>query len=86
MSGEPDKCPRCAVLEDLLETARIQVEHARREAEKADDEAAAYKVVALRNRAIGSSADYALIKQFERRAEKAEAELAARQQDTPHAN
>jgi NMD protein affecting ribosome stability and mRNA decay len=70
------QCPRCAVLEDLLETARIQVEHARREAEKADDEAVAHKAESLRLRASGSRADYALIKEFQRRAEKAEAALA----------
>ena len=73
------KCQRCEVLEDLLETARIQVEHARRESEKADDEARAHKVENLRLRAAGSREDYALIKQFQRRAEIAEAALKATQ-------
>jgi hypothetical protein len=68
-------CPRCAVMEDLLETARIQVEHARRESEKADDEAVFHKVETLRLRARGSREDYALIKLFQRRAKVAEAAL-----------
>ncbi len=74
----PTRCPRCAVLEDLLETARIQVENARREAEKADDEAIHYKVEALRLRTRSSRDDYALIKHFQNRAETAEALHAAR--------
>lgn len=68
-------CPRCATMEDLLETARIQVEHARQEAEKADDEATAHKVEMLRLRMRGSREDYALIKKFQARAEAAEARL-----------
>jgi hypothetical protein len=72
---EQHNCARCAVLEDLLETARIQVEHARQEAEKADDEALALKAENLRLRAEGSRQDYALIKQFQHRAEVAEAAL-----------
>lgn len=68
-------CPRCKVLEDLLETARLQVEHARLEAEKADDEATSLKAEMLRLRAVGSRQDYALIKKFQKRAEAAEAKL-----------
>lgn len=71
-----ESCTRCTVLEDLLETARIQVEDARKESEKADDEAVFHKVENLRLRAGGARADYALIKRFERRAEAAEAKLA----------
>ena len=52
---------------------------ARRESEKADDEARAHKVENLRLRAAGSREDYALIKQFQRRAEIAEAALKATQ-------
>lgn len=73
------KCPRCAVLEDLLETARIQVEHARREAEKADDEALHWKTDAVRIRAEAYTNDYAVIKAFEARAKIAEAALAQRE-------
>jgi len=73
----PDKCARCATLEDLLETARNQVEHARVEAEKADDEAMELKAEMLRFRMLGSRQDYALVKKFQARAERAEALLAA---------
>ena len=76
-------CSRCAVLEDLLETARIQVEDARQEAEKADDEALHHKAENLRLRAAGSREDYALIKQFEARKQRAEAELAILRKDQP---
>lgn len=76
MSEQTARCPRCATMEDLLETARIQVEHARREAEKADDEALWHKRESLRLRSGGAQADYALIKEFERRAQKAESALA----------
>lgn len=77
MTKDELPCPRCAVLEDLLETARIQVEHARQESEKADDEAVAHKLENLRLRASGTRQDYALVKQFQRRAELAEAALCA---------
>jgi len=72
-----DKCERCAVLEDLLETARIQVEHARREAEKADDEARELKTENLRQRIRTGTTDYELVMDYKARAEKAEAILAA---------
>lgn len=75
MTKAATPCERCVVLEDLLETARIQVEHARREAEKADDEAVELKAEMLRLRATGSFQDYALIKAFEARAKAAEAKL-----------
>lgn len=74
--ASPGPCLRCAVLEDLLETATSERDKARDEAAKADDEARAHKVEMLRLRATGSSKDYALIKEFQRRAEKAEAALA----------
>lgn len=67
-----DRCPRCAVLEDLLETANISIERARRESEKANDEAVEHKVENLRLRAEGTRADYAVIKHFQRRTEEAE--------------
>jgi len=72
---------RSDVLEDLLETARIQVEQARREAEKADDEAVSLKVEMLRLRSVGSREDYALIKRFQKEAKDARAAL----QETPDA-
>ena len=72
-----NECNRCKVLEDLLETARVQVEHARIEAEKADDEAMELKKQMLHERMVGSRKDYALIKQFERRAILAEQKLKA---------
>lgn len=70
-------CPRCATMEDLLETARIQVEHARRESEKADDEAEHYKLESLKIRSRDDFDAYRAIKKWKRRAEKAEAELAS---------
>jgi len=75
MSG--GKCDRCVVLEDLLETATSERDKARDEAAKADDEALEHKAENLRLRALGTKADYALVKQFQRRAEAAEAALNA---------
>jgi deoxycytidylate deaminase len=75
---EAKPCQRCAVLEDLLETATSARDKARDEAAKADDEAIAHKVEMLRLRASGSREDYALVKHFQKRAETAEAELAKR--------
>lgn len=71
------KCERCAMLEDLLETATSERDKARDESAKADDEVLALKVrdiVRLTESLVGS---YAAIKAFEKRALKAEAKLAA---------
>lgn len=70
-------CQRCAVIEDLLETATSERDKARDEAAKADDETRELKVEMLHMRATGAAADYALVKEFQKRAEAAEAELAA---------
>lgn len=75
------KCPRCETMEDLLETARIQVEHARREAEKADDEALHWKSVAEDASFALHRQSYDLMKTYQARAEAAEAKLAEAQND-----
>ncbi|MET3710360.1 hypothetical protein ABIC65_001040 [Sphingomonas trueperi] len=66
-----------ATLEDLLETAVSERDKTRDESTKADDETRALKLEMLRMRALGASADYALVMEFKRRAERAEAALAA---------
>lgn len=71
------KCERCAMLEDLLETATSERDKARDESAKADDEVLALKVrdiVRLTESLVGS---YAAIKAFEKRALRAEAKLDA---------
>lgn len=68
---------RIAHLEDQLETARIQVEHARLESEKADDEAVHWKEKCLKNRAKDDFDSYRAICRWRKRAQDAEAKLAA---------
>ncbi len=68
---------RIAHLEDQLETARIQVEHARLESEKADDEAVHWKEECLKNRAKDAFDSYRAICRWRKRAQDAEAKLAA---------
>lgn len=77
-------CARCAVLEDLLETATSERDKARDESAKADHEAVAHRVENLKLRASGSRADYALVKHFQRRAEAAESSVRARIQEADH--
>ncbi len=64
-----------AHLEDQLETARLQVEHARLESEKADDEAMHWKAESLKIRSKDDMDAYRAIKSWERRAKTAEAKL-----------
>ena len=71
------KCERCAVLEDLLETATSERDKARDEAAKADDEALALKVRDIVRLTESLLCSYEAIKAFERRALNAEAKLAA---------
>lgn len=69
-------CQRCAVLEDLLETATSERDKARDESRKADEEALALKVRDVGRVASVMTGSYAAIKAFQRRAETAESELA----------
>lgn len=76
MSGS-DGCQRCAVLEDLLETATSERDKARDEAAKADDEAVALKVRDIVRLTESLTGSYRAIKAFEARALAAEAKLKA---------
>lgn len=69
-------CERCAVLEDLLETATSERDKARDESRKADEETLALKVRDVIRLARDMTGSYAVIKEFQRRAEEAEAALA----------
>lgn len=65
-----------AMLKDLLETAYRKVDAARRESEKADDEALHYKTVAALEDKVTARRNYEAIYGWKRRAEAAEAKLA----------
>lgn len=69
-------CERCAILEDLLETATSERDKARDESRKADEETLALKVRDVGRLARDMTGSYAVIKDFQRRAEDAEAALA----------
>lgn len=81
MTDQASLCPRCAVLEDLLETAYRKVDQARAESDKADDEAREMKVAMLDMRARHSGGDAKLVREFKARADAAEAALKARSQE-----
>lgn len=66
------------VLKDLLETSYRNVDKARSESEKADDEALEHKTTVKKLRMTAAGHDLRLIEQWKRRAETAEAKLAAR--------
>jgi len=68
---------RIAHLEDQLETARIQVEAARTESEKADDEAVHWKERCLKIRYQDDLDAYRTILRWRKRAQDAESKLAA---------
>jgi hypothetical protein len=72
-----EHCERCAVLEDLLETATSERDKARDESRKADDETLELKRTNIGIVARDMTDAYRVIKQFERRAEEAEAKLIA---------
>jgi hypothetical protein len=77
-------CERCAVLEDLLETATSERDMARDESRKADEETLALKVRDVSKLANDMTGSYAAIKAFQHRAKVAEAAL-ARMTRTPDA-
>lgn len=68
-------CPRCAVLEDLLETANHKVSLARDESDKADKEALHWKLVAQEKAANTTNGMLELCREWRERAEKAEATI-----------
>jgi len=59
-----DKCPRCEVLEDLLETATSERDKARDEAAKADREALSNKLTELDIRSDEGRKSYELVRYF----------------------
>ena len=76
-------CQRCAVLEDLLNTATSERDKARDESRKADDETLELKVRNISRLGRELTDSYRAIKAFERRAEEAEAALAKAQGSRP---
>ncbi len=71
-------CERCAVLEDLLETATSERDKARDESRKADEETLELKRRNIGIVALDMTDAYRVIKEFERRAKEAEARLASK--------
>lgn len=69
-----------ATLRDLLESAYRQIDKERVEAEKADDEAIEHKTAAAQLRLLGTRREVALVFEWKRRAENAEAKLAKARQ------